>query len=109
MDRMSRLLPIILFAALVVACGDYSGGNGAGTQQSVVLSGGGSGLGGLSQSEQVAAFTSTVYPLLAANCNSCHGGFGPGTPHIAHSNASVAYSAVVDNQKVNFWCPTISL
>ncbi len=97
-----------MFAASAVACGDYSGGSGPAEQGNVVLGGGGSGLGGLSQTEQVTAFTSTVYPLLAANCNSCHAGFGPGTPHIAHSNPSVAYSSVVDNQKVNFSLPDSS-
>ncbi len=110
MDRISRLLPILLLSTLAVACGDYGGGNGGGNQQNVVLGGGsGSGLGGLSQTEQVAAFASTVYPLLATNCNGCHAGFGPGTPHIAHSNTSVSYAAVIDNQKVNFRSARISL
>ena len=110
----TRLRPrhsiLVLFAGLAVACGgDYSGGSdNQGSQGSVVLSGGGSGLGGLSQSEQVAAFTSTVYPIVSQRCAGCHAGFGPGSPHIAHPNTSVAYSAVVDNQKVNFSLPESS-
>jgi hypothetical protein len=108
MDRIRRRVPILIFfAAFAVACGDYSGGSGPAESGPVVVGGGG-GLGGLSQTEQVAAFSSTVYPLLSANCNQCHAGFGPGTPHIAHSNPSVAYSAVVDNQKVNFATPESS-
>jgi hypothetical protein len=108
MDRIRRLLPILLFSAFAVACGDYSGGSGSGGPENVVLSGGGGGLGGLSQTEQVAAFQGTVYPLLAAHCSECHSGFGPGTPHIAHTTSSVAYSSVVDNQKVNFSLPASS-
>jgi hypothetical protein len=109
MTRIQRRLPIILLlAAFALACGDYSGGDGPSKQGNVILSGGGSGLGGLSESEQVAAFAGTVYPLLAANCVNCHAGFGPGTPHIAHSNAAVAYSSVIDNQKVNFSLPESS-
>ncbi len=108
MTLRPRLSILIVFAASALACGDYSGGNGPAQQGNVVLSGGGSGLGGLSETEQVSAFSSTVYPLLAANCSSCHSGFGPGTPHIAHPNPSVAYSAVVDNQKVNFSLPDSS-
>lgn len=104
----SRIPALFAAAALSLACGDYSGGGGSGDPGNVVLSGGGSGLGGLSQTEQVAAFQGTVYPLLSANCSDCHGGFGPGTPHIAHSNASVAYSSVVENQKVNFSLPESS-
>ena len=101
MDRIRRRLILLLcvFSAFALACGDYSGGDSSGSSETTVLAG--AGLGGLSQTEQVAAFQGTVYPLLSANCNGCHAGFGPGTPHVAHSNAAVAYSAVVDNQKVN--------
>ena len=53
-------------------------------------------------------FSKTVYPLLTEYCSSCHGGNGPGTPAIAHSDYEVAYNAVVDNQKVNLKNPTKS-
>ncbi len=56
----------------------------------------------------MAAFQSTVYPLLAANCRQCHAGFGPGTPAHRPFGPAVAYSAVIDNQKVNFTMPESS-
>jgi len=107
--RLSNILLAVLAAGLLLGlgCGDYSGGGGSDSgSQSVVLGGGG--LGGLDQSEQVSAFQATVYPIVAAHCNGCHAGFGPGTPHIAHSSVAVAFSAVIDNQKVNFSLPESS-
>ena len=50
----------------------------------------------------------TVYPLLRANCDACHGASGPGAPQIAHADSATAWSAVVDNQKVNFTSPSQS-
>ena len=40
------------------------------------------------------AFDATVYPIVEANCQRCHGGSGPGFPHIAHVDAATAFRAV---------------
>jgi hypothetical protein len=104
MIRSLQLLAILSSCALSSACGDYSGGATTSTGQTVLVAG----TSGLSSGEQVTAFASTAYPLLRDNCNECHSGLGPGTPHIASVDPSAAYSAVVDNQKVNFTLPDSS-
>lgn len=96
-----------LFAAIVallplfaLACGDYGAPSTDPATASTTV---GTGLPeGLSVAEQVTSFETTVYPLLRTNCSTCHDAAGPGAPRIAHVDPSTAWSAVVDNQKVNF-------
>src|SRR6056297_2096334 len=98
------LLCVLALASL--ACGDYGGSS---TNGSVVASSFGTGLpDGLSVAEQVTSFETTVYPVLRTNCASCHSGSGPGSPRIADPDSATAWSAVVDNQKVNFSDPAAS-
>lgn len=96
----------LLIGFVVAGCGDYGGSD---TDTSVVANNLGSGLpAGLSVTEQVTSFETTVYPVLRAYCDNCHGGSGPGAPQIAHPDSATAWSAVVDNQKVNFSDPASS-
>lgn len=105
-SRMVRGLLAFAFVILAAGCGDYGS---SGTDTSIVANNFGTGLPqGLSVAEQVTSFESTVYPMLRDNCVSCHGGSGPGAPQIAHPDSATAWSAVVDNQKVNFSDPTQS-
>jgi hypothetical protein len=99
-------LVIALVALSTLACGEYGG---SGTDTSIVANSFATGLPqGLSVTEQVTTFETTVYPLLRANCDNCHGASGPGAPQIAHADPASAWSAVVDNQKVNFSNPSQS-
>ncbi len=100
---MMAALALVLFA---LGCGDYGGPS---TDTSIVQNNIGAGLPqGLSVAEQVTSFETTVYPLVRANCVGCHDAGGPGAPKIAHTDSSTAWSAVVDNQKVNFSDPSAS-
>lgn len=105
--RFNSLALTLLVAVLAMGCGDYSGSS---TDTSILAnSNPGSGLPqGLSVTEQVTSFETTVYPLLRANCDNCHGGSGPGAPQLAHPDVATAWSATVDNQKVNFSDPAAS-
>jgi len=95
-------------AAFGLACGSYEGGEPGST----------SGLGGnlaaapsgVSQAEQVQAFEVTLWPLLRGRtCVSCHVSQDTRTPFkIADPNSTVAYLAIVENQKVNFGIPADS-
>jgi len=94
-------LLVALVAAMTVACGDYGApSTDPGSAASTNL--GGSLPQGLSVAEQVTSFETTVYPVLRTNCAACHDAAGPGAPRIAHVDSATAWSAVVDNQKVNF-------
>jgi hypothetical protein len=109
-DRRSRFGHIALTLLLAIGafgCGDYSGSD---TDTSILANnlGAASLPQGLSVTEQVTSFEQTVYPVLRANCENCHGGSGPGAPQIAHPDPSTAWSATVDNQKVNFSDPASS-
>lgn len=106
-NRRTRwTLVTALLVILALGCGDYGGPS---TDTSVAQNNIGSGLPeGLSIAEQVTSFETTVYPLVRANCAGCHDQGGPGAPKIAHVDSSTAWSAVVDNQKVNFSDPAAS-
>jgi hypothetical protein len=96
----------VLLAVFALGCGDYGGPS---TDTSIVQNNIGAGLPeGLSVADQVTSFETTVYPLVRANCAGCHDQGGPGAPKIAHVDSSTAWSAVVDNQKVNFSDPASS-
>lgn len=105
-----RLSFSVWIAAVAVifslGCGDYGGSD---TDTSVVANSvDPSRPEGPSVAEQVMSFETTVYPVLRANCAGCHDQGGPGSPKIAHVDVSTAWSAVVDNQKVNFSTPSSS-
>ena len=90
--RRTVLVQMVLAAALLpllTACGGYSGGANDAPLMPVTFQ---APVGGLAASEEVAAFSSTVYPIVRDHCLDCHAGSGPGTPHIAHSDAATAYS-----------------
>ena len=104
--RFGSAVLTLLVGFVAVGCGDYSG---SGNDTSILANNVGSGLPqGLSVTEQVTSFETTVYPVVRAYCDNCHGGSGPGAPQIAHPDSSAAWSAVVDNQKVNFSDPASS-
>jgi hypothetical protein len=106
-DRFVASIVVALVCALAtLACGDYGGSD---TSAAIVDNTFGTGLPeGLSVTDQVTSFESTVYPVLRTNCASCHAANGPGAPKIADANPTRAWSAVVDNQKVNFSDPPSS-
>jgi hypothetical protein len=103
-------------AALLFAlgCGEYGGGGTASSDNSApppdsgLPPGGTPGPGTGDPAAAMAAFETTVYPLLTQYCTDCHAGAGPGSPHIAQPDLATAYRAVVDNQKVNFSTPASS-
>jgi len=105
--RFGHMAVVLLLAFVAVGCGDYSGSD---TDTSILSNnlGGASLPQGLSVTEQVTSFETTVYPVLRANCENCHGGSGPGAPQVAHPDPATAWSATVDNQKVNFSDPATS-
>jgi hypothetical protein len=102
-----RGLCVTLLVAIVSAgCGDYGGSE---TDTSIVANSIGADLAqGLSVTEQVTGFEQTVYPVLRQYCIGCHAAGGSGSPKIADADPAVAWSAVVDNQKVNFADPAAS-
>ncbi len=53
-------------------------------------------------------FQSTVFPIVSANCTSCHAGAGPGTPALAHPDPQTAYDVILLNQKVSLSVPESS-
>ena len=105
-SRLGLTALSLLLALGAFGCGDYGGSS---TDTSILANNLGVGLPqGLSVTEQVTSFEQTLYPLLRANCIECHGGSGPGAPQFAHADPVAAWSAVVDNQKVNFLDPAAS-
>jgi len=106
MRRTTPIASLFLLLIFAVGCGDYGAPAASGTAVQTNL---GSGLPeGLSVAEQVTSFETTVYPIVRANCAGCHDAGGSGAPSIAHIDSSTAWSAVVDNQKVNFSDPAAS-
>jgi hypothetical protein len=106
-SKVHAIVVLVLFSLASLACGDY--GSGSSASGTVVAGSLGTGLPeGLSVAEQVTSFETTVYPVLRTNCASCHSGSGPGSPRIADPSVATAWSAVVDNQKVNFSNPAAS-
>lgn len=57
------------------------------------------------QSESIAAFIQTTYPLLMTNCATCHSGQGPGSPDFAQDDATISHHALVSAQKVALNAP----
>jgi len=104
-DRRTGLAAIACAALLAVGCGEYEGGSAESALQQDL---GGGAPSGLSQAEQVAAFETTVHPLLTQHCDSCHEPGGQGVPKFAVADPTTAYSALVNNGKVNFSVPSSS-
>jgi len=104
--RFGSVVIALLVGFILAGCGDYGGSD---TDTSILANNVGSSQpAGLSVTEQVTSFEATVYPVLRTYCDNCHGGSGPGGPQVAHPDSAVAWSAVVDNQKVNFSNPVSS-
>jgi cytochrome c5 len=98
------LVPALVLAAMLLpACGDF-GGETASTQTAAPqqLT---NGAGGVAS---VNAFSTTVHPLLVANCTTCHAGAGPGSPHIALADPEAAFHQVLDQGKVRLSDPATS-
>lgn len=104
---LGRILLLIAFASLALACGEYGGG----AASAPAAAGPGNGAPPPAPSAgdpavAAAAFDQTVRPLLLSNgCEDCHAGVGPGSPHISHPVLDTGYQAVVGSQKVNFANP----
>jgi hypothetical protein len=94
------LLALALSLALIVGCGEYDGGD---LPEADPFSGSAS-PSGISETEQVAAFEATLWPLLTSRtCGDCHTTVNGRTPFLlADGNSTVAFRAIVDNGKVNF-------
>ena len=85
------LLVAAVLTALATACGDYTGGGSgafAGSSASTPAIGSGGSLPDAAQS--IPAFEAFVWPLLQANCSSCHSGAGPGSPSRAAATGGCA-------------------
>ncbi len=96
----------LLVALMAIGCGEYDGSD---TDTSFAANTVGGGLPqGLSVADQVTSFEATVYPVVRQYCSGCHAAGGSGAPKFADADATVAWSAVVDNQKVNFADPPSS-
>lgn len=63
--------------------------------------------GGASVGDSVAAYQSTVYPLVAQYCALCHKS-GPGSPIFAQDDVQASHDSVLNNQKVNLGNPANS-
>jgi cytochrome c5 len=102
-SRGTIVVALMLAATLLPACGDF-GGESASTQTAAPqqLT---SGAGGVAS---VNAFSTTVHPLLVANCQTCHAGAGPGSPHIALVDPEAAFHQVLDQGKVRLSDPASS-
>lgn len=103
--RFSGVGFLLLFINLLAGCGNYNGSDEAETANTV--------LGppvGLSQSEQVEAFESTVYPVVQLYCGSgCHDSGARGAPFLfASSNVSTAYQVITSSSKVDLTNPPAS-
>lgn len=102
-SRATIVLALMLAATLLPACGEFGGESGstetAAPQQLV------SGAGGVAS---VNAFSTTVHPLLVANCQTCHAGAGPGSPHIALGDPEGAFHQVLNQGKVRLSDPASS-
>ena len=111
----AKILPALLLSALLaLGCGDYGGavpGAGGGSSSSATGGedppGGTPGPGTGDPAASIAAFETTVYPVLQnLSCDNCHAtGANGAAPLITHPDVGAAHSAVVDNQKVNFAMP----
>jgi hypothetical protein len=91
-------------AMLSLACGDFSGSSSGGNANAAS-----NGFLDLSApAGGVAAFQTTVYPLVRQHCAACHEGNGPGSPSFAAPDVNVAYQAITGQAKVNLASPASS-
>jgi hypothetical protein len=103
--RTPRMAPawiaLLCAAALCAACGDYGGESSNENAETAS-----NGFLDLSASAGgIAAFQTTVYPIVRQYCAACHAGSGPGSPHFAHPDVSTAYQAITGQGKVNLGSP----
>jgi len=103
----------LVLALASTGCGDYGGGGSAGQGGSTPDGGTPPPPGSpppvvVDRAVSVNAFAQTVYPIVRERCATCHGGAGPGSPSIAHSDTETAFNAVVNSQKVNLTTPNRS-
>ncbi len=96
--RAHEVVAVFLFVSLVAGCGNYTGG-GDDEEETTTLQA----PTGLSQSEQVEAFETTVYPVVTQYCaDGCHDtGARGGSFLFANSNITTAYQVITDAQKVD--------
>ena len=100
-DRCKKAILVILLVPLFAACGEYSGdssGSGEANGPSIYEP-----PPGVSLAEQVAAFKTTVYPVLTQRCaNGCHDTGRRGSPFLfANSDVESAHEILTESQKVN--------
>jgi hypothetical protein len=90
-----------------LACGNYLNGE---APQASGLSSGSAQPSGIDESEQIEAFEATLWPLLASQtCGTCHTSANGRTPFLlADANSTIAFRAIVDNNKVRFGNPSDS-
>jgi len=103
---LARLALTLVLLLLASACGDFSGGDDPSPDP---LSGGGSPPSGITEAEQVQFYTQTLWPVLNGNtCGFCHTVRGRRPFPFADPDTTLAYRALVDNEKINFGMPTAS-
>jgi hypothetical protein len=94
-DALAGFLASVVLA--LAGCGNYEGGESdAQPEFSDAYS-------GLSQTDQVAAYASTIYPVVTMNCaGGCHDSGANGAPFLfASTDVNQAYSIIIDASKVN--------
>lgn len=106
-SQKSTTYAALILLTMAVGCGEYGGGT-PGTQGPIntlntVPS-------GLSRTEQVAAFTATVYPVAVASCaGGCHDTGARGAPFLfANPDPERAYTVITESQKVSLSSPAQS-
>ena len=81
------LLFLFLLLFLLAGCGNYEGGEEREEETTILQAS-----SGMSQSEQIAAYETTVYPIVTQNCaGGCHDSGAQGVPFLfANPNVSTA-------------------
>jgi Concanavalin A-like lectin/glucanases superfamily len=101
---LRRAAVVLGGACLSLACGDFSGNSNSGSKAAA-----GDGFLDLSApAGGIAAFSTTVYPIVREHCASCHEGNGPGSPHFAAPDVTASYQAMTGQGKVNLGNPASS-
>ncbi len=103
-DLLVRGLLVAIAALLSTACGEYEGGElSAGNTGGEVFAA----TSGIDEADQIATFEQTLYPVLRDyTCKDCHvSGSNEAPFNFADSNSTVAFRAIVDNNRVNFGNP----
>ncbi len=100
-----RLIALAGVALSAAACGVYEGGDataegGGGVAFAAASS-------GISEADQIATFEETLFPVMRDyTCKNCHISSNNSVPfNLADATPSVAFRAIVDNNRVNFGNP----